>query len=310
MPSLASTPYESLPGSLKAFYDYAVSYAGLNGGDPNSPIWFCALEQSDYPSIDASELNPVTQEFNYLSPQKALDWLRGCFVGVKGERGGCAFYRCQFSILGALIEKPESYWQMPNAKSFVQKYEFFGKNRLGYSLNVSPIAMLSRSKAEGAWKDSDVVINTECAGSISLKNWTGFPQYGWSEDPNVSFFAWCAKVRSPLFVELRRKYAPTVIYCGGFATAFNEFCILWSGKNRGELAFNKIEINAVECSYTWLDNGDGRRPTLLMIGPFFCNRNGLNSYKKYWSVAQSINAILAKKFGPDILKLKEFLPNK
>lgn len=30
--------------SLATLRDYVASYAGLNGGDPRSPVWLCALE--------------------------------------------------------------------------------------------------------------------------------------------------------------------------------------------------------------------------------------------------------------------------
>lgn len=63
-------------------------------------------------------------------------------------------------------------------------------------------------------------------------------------------------------------------------------------------------------NHCWLDNGLGKTPTLLMVGPFFCNRNGLNGYAKYWNVARLIRNLCNDKFGNEDnwLRLSEFYP--
>ena len=43
MAKLLTLPAQS-DDSLAVLRDYVVSYAGLNGGDPKSPVWLCGLE--------------------------------------------------------------------------------------------------------------------------------------------------------------------------------------------------------------------------------------------------------------------------
>lgn len=92
-----------------------------------------------------------------------------------------------------------------------------------------------------------------------------------------------------------KKYAPAVIYCGGWSVAYEEFCIFWSGMKSDDLNMQIEQISEIGCHYTWLRNGEEKRPTLLMIGPFFGNRYGLNSYRKYFDVAKAIKALVEKK---------------
>lgn len=319
--------------SLATLRDYVASYAGLNGGDPRSPVWLCALEwgrglekaveDNGAPHGEGS-FSKYDKDYYYLpnvdDGADAEAWVRGCFDNRgnegKGRRGGSSFYRSQFGILTALIENPLDSTSMTRSREAAKQYEYLGENRLGYSCNLSPISMANRNTAEKEWWQSGIVKVKEYDHPISLAEWTGITHYAKAdsehpEHPEDTFMSWCIQVRSPLFIELRKKYSPTVIYCGGCTVAFEEYCKFWSGRGSSELSLETIEVGGKKnCSYVWLDNGEGKQPTLLMIGPFFCNRNGLNSYKKYWAVAKTIRDLVDKKMGKDFLprQLKKFLP--
>lgn len=295
------------------FKSYVASYAGLNGGDPESPVWFCALEwgggfANGGKVVNASEFTGDALDFDYLTKTTAENLLLARWHGEPTRPGGSAFYRSQYGIATALIENPPEAKLLTRARQAVSKYEFMGKHRLVYSLNLSPISMSCRSKAEGEWRKPALVKVPEHDELTSFAEWTGFKHYAATSDPEESFVPWCAIVRSPLFVELRRKYAPAVIYCGGWSVAFNEFCVLWTGKSREQLAFETEAISGLGCNFIWLENGEGKRPTLLMIGPFFCNRYGLNSYKKFWAVAKAIRHLTEKTLGKEGLQFKKFIP--
>lgn len=74
--------------------------------------------------------------------------------------------------------------------------------------------------------------------------------------------------------------------------------------------FNHELILKQDYYHRWIDNGEGKNPTLLVVGPFFCNRNGLNSYAKYWNVARLIRDLCNDKLvhEENWLRLTEFLP--
>ena len=316
MAKLSTLPTQS-DDSLAVLRDYVVSYAGLNGGDPKSPVWLCGLEYGN--SLLESVPPPLSEkdfvwnndtDHDYFTPKMAEDWVMARWDGVHGRPGGCSFYRSQFGILTALIENTASADELTASRYAAGKYEYLGENRLGYSCNLSPIGMSNRKNAEAEWNQSGVIQVKEYDHPVSMAEWTGFKHYA-NVDPNHpedSFMPWCVRVRSPLFVALRRKYAPKVIYCGGFTVAFEEFCELWSGQKSAELALKTEDVSGLKCSYAWLDNGPDKQPTLLMIGPFFTNQYGLNSYDKCWSLAKAIRTLIEEKLGQDALRLQKFLP--
>ncbi len=295
-------------GSLVYLRDCIQSYDGLNGGDPRSPVWFCALEQADNLAeeespINVEELKKYKDAYFYLTPEQTDNNIIGKFGNSKtGTRGGSAFYRSQYGILTALIENTSEYRRMTRARPAGRKYHYFGEHRFGYSLNVSPIPMLSRSKSETEWSAKKILKTPEYDKAVSLAEWTGIPSYR-------EFFSVCARLRKPLFTALRKQYTPAVIYCGGLI-ALNEFKDLWmDAGTENELFKHELILNQ-DYYHRWLDNGEGKNPTLLVVGPFFCNRNGLNSYAKYWNVARLIRDLCNDKLvhEENWLRLSEFLP--
>lgn len=294
-------------GSRKHLLDCVNSYQGLNGGDPRNPIWFCALEWgggivNEGRTIVPEDFKAYEQDNYFLTAAEVDDYIIGKFAGSnRGRRGGCSFYRSQFGILTALIENTPSQKEMTAARPAARKYHFFGESRFGYSLNVSPISMSSRSKADKEWRKVRRLKSPESEQFLTLAEWTGFSSYS-------SFFSWCAKQRKPRFTALRKKYAPTVIYCGGLV-ALQDFKNLWMDEGTENENFNHEIVLNQDYYFRWLDNGEGENDTLLMVGPFFCNRYGLNGYKKYWRVADLIRKICNDKFGSEEkwLRISEFL---
>lgn len=295
-------------GSRKHLLDCVNSYQGLNGGDPRNPIWLCALEQSDNLATGDNPISPeefrANQEDHYfLTPEQSYDFAIARTGDSKiGRRGGSHFYRGQFGILTALIENTISEREMSDAKNAARKYNFFGKSRFGYSLNVSPIPMTKHADTDNVWSQPIMMESPESEQLLTLAEWTGFPSYS-------SFFSWCAKQRKPRFTALRKKYAPAVIYCGGLV-ALQDFKNLWMDEGTENENFKHEVVLNQDYYFRWLDNGEGKNDTLLMVGPFFCRQYGLNSYQKYWHVADLIRKLCNEKFGSEEkwLKLSEFLP--
>ena len=127
--------------SSAALREYVASYAGLNGGDPRSPIWLCALEwgrglvqevKDNGGPRDEGSFSKCDKDYYYLPNVEdgadAEAWVRGCFDTRgnegKGRRGGSSFYRSQFGILTALIENPLDSTSMTRSREAAKKYEY------------------------------------------------------------------------------------------------------------------------------------------------------------------------------------------
>ena len=295
-------------GSRKHLLDCVNSYQGLNGGDPQNPIWFCALEwgggiANEGRTIFPKDFKAYEQDNYFLTAEKVDDYIIGKFAGSKrGRCGGCAFYRSQFGILTALIENTPGQKEMTRARSAARKYHFFGESRFGYSLNVSPISMRDHADTSNEWS-MPILQSPKPEQRLTLADWTGFSSYS-------SFFSWCAQQRKPRFTALRKKYAPAVIYCGGIV-AMQDFKNLWMDTDTENENFKHEVVLNQDYYFRWLDNDEGKNDTLLMVGPFFCRQYGLNSYQKYWHVADLIRKICNEKFGSEEkwLRLSEFLPS-
>lgn len=311
MSKFTATPDEELPQSLKDLKAYVASYAGLNGGDPESPIWFCAREPVGHvenfgKSVDPSKYQYFGSDSYCITPKEAEILILAPYQGKYGHPGGVGFYRSQFGIATALIENPSDPEEVTSARRAVQLYQFMSKHRLVYSLSLSPIP--NRYNAEQKWNQKRLVWIPEEPTRASFAEWTGFKYYAETSDPKESFVAWCAKIRSPMFVKLRRKYAPAVIYCGGESETLEDFGRLWSGKTARSFSFETENISGLGCKFAWLDNGKRKRPTLLLVGPYFTGREGLDSFEKYWAVAKAIRELTENKFGEGALRFDGFVP--
>ena len=87
--------------SLATLRDYVASYAGLNGGDPRSPVWLCALEwgrglvkaveDNGAPHGEGS-FSKYDKDYYYLpnvdDGADAEAWVRGCFDNRGNEGKG------------------------------------------------------------------------------------------------------------------------------------------------------------------------------------------------------------------------------
>ena len=283
--------------TLVELYEYLDSCSGWLGGDPNNPIWFCAMEPADGLTCTFSPLNYYPEQYPKGDPQPMSDELADVHFfakyGGKSRPGGSAFFRSQVGILGYLVTGNKK----TRAKEFFQTYRFYRENRLGLLLNLSPIGVTNRTNADKEWTNKCLQVDGY-KELLSFKSWTGFDTYKNDYFPNL------AKFRSRRFKELLRKYSPAVIYCGGKekrAWSLEAFKTLWSASN---LSFHETGENSlVKCFSTWLENGS-QQPTLLVIGPFYCNRTALNRYEKFHAVGDYIKDRIEEKYG------KEWLANR
>lgn len=296
----------STGSSLAGLLDAVHSYSGINGGDPKNPIWFCSLEwgygffRGNPKQVDLTNIfNADFKDNSYLTLQTAKDYLRGKFGDdIKGRRGGSAYYRSMITILTALIEDKDSHKELTRAKIALDKYEFYGENRLGFSFNLSPISISGRTNAETEWKKTLLKVS-ESSELVSFQDWTGIPTYR-------EFFKWCAKERFPIFKTFREKYNPKIIYCAGI-NSFDDYKTLWLGSDSYELkSVPSVRLGNgkdLPVKYTWINE-----KTLLVIGPFFGVKYYLNSYEGNFALARTVKKIIKEKHHCDEwLELKAFL---
>ena len=286
------------------------SMYGNLGGDPKNPIWFCAMERANnlYSVYNGKNIQIFIDDLKDktfgtvpkgINKEQANDFL------YPGRPGGSSFFRSIFSILGALITKPNTKKEMLSAKDALNKYEFMQANRLGLLFNTSPIGVPNRNSAWNEWR-STILIVEKTNQQISMRDLTGFDRY-------IDFFSHCARKRAPVFQAFQDKYQPAVIYCGGLSSCGDAYKSLWGNSKTDWASRNLYEITRkgkkqnVTAEYAWIGQ------TLVMIGPFFCNRTALNSYDKYLSVANAILSLGEQRFHNKVdewLRLEDFLPNK
>ena len=178
MSKFTATPDEDLPQSLKDLKAYVASYAGLNGGDPESPIWFCAREPVGHVENYGRSVNPSKYQYfgsdSYcITPKEAEILVLSPYQGKYGHPGGVGFYRSQIGIATALIENPSDPEQVTSARRAVQLYQFMSKHRLVYSLSLSPIpnrhnAGVCQERFPRIFKKPKQIASQQC-GAFSLQ---------------------------------------------------------------------------------------------------------------------------------------------
>ena len=288
----------------KSFTEAAGSLYGLNGGNPESPVWLCGLEWGGGYKLEKPEEPDFYQDNDVLpvEPETVKAWLKGDFdEDGTGRPGGSAFYRVQVALLKAIVDgdlgKGDPY-------TWMDEYKFFSKGCYGLGLNAFPVSMRNRATAWKNWTN-DKVLKVD-GRILSFAEWTGIPDFGAYRD-------WCAGLRQKAFCSLRRQYHPAVIYCGGKDDA-DYFFRMWADEadknaESGTFAFQG-STTEMEFRYRWLDNSANEQTTLLVVGPFFGGPYGLNSYDDILDCGQTIRRMCDAHFndGGAWLQRDKFIP--
>lgn len=283
-----------IPKELK---NITTSFFGANGGSLDNPIWLCGLEWGGGYS-----------EEEYLVPENlqgdsvtsiTVEELKAFLV-----KRGRSFFRSQIALLHAITANSEDRKHVRARACIDDGFHFFCKDNYGVSLNAYPISMKARSTSQVDWERKVVQLQKNSV-PLSLRDWTSFDTFD-------DYKTWCTLQRASVFSNARLQYSPAIVYCGGIGEKRN-FYRIWANQDYKE---PEGTINFSEkCSpaeYWWLDNGQGRQETLLVIGPFFVNRYGLNSYEKCWNLGRSLRNICFERFKDNGAWLQEdlYMPRK
>lgn len=295
------------------FRQAAASLYGINGGNPASPIWLCALEwgagYSKEEPVDPKDPGKgffADFETAAIEPEVLKGWIRGDWNGNgRGRRGGSAFWRVQVSLLKAIIDAGvddrKEHYDKKKPYEWVDIYRFLDKGCYGFSLNAFPVPMAGRTSAWKHWRENKVL---KVGGELlSFAEWTGM-------DTFYQYLDWVVETRRETFCALRRKYRPAIIYCGGKSDA-NHFLQLWTDEQDKNAEKGELHIGRFKSAYYWLDNEEKHHPTLLVLGYFFGSAPyALNSYEDVFLHGKALRELCDKKFndGGGWLQREKFMP--
>ena len=218
LPEIPAPPeLQSGSPSVERLLDHVHSFSGDNGGSFPSPVWCCGLEagggeRDDSPlwsehfwedeGIESVAKKPCNPALWQIDEAKWLD-------GTSESR----LLTSQRKLLAELAGTP--YSERP-PKSLKEDPGYFLKHGQGLSLNLSPLSMPSRARAQESWgapgsAARPKLIRLEDGASHTFRDWTGFPTYR-------EFFAFCAQERHAIFKAAREHFTPALIYCGGLTS--------------------------------------------------------------------------------------------
>jgi len=241
------------------FRNWACSYSGCDGGNPDADIWLCGIEwgggsQGDYysDSLPAEiKAGTVTLE------ESKFDWK---------DSVSYTYGRSFAKLFTAIKEKP------------VADYKDLALNTWDgselFKLNLYPIAFDSTDHA--LWNEN------------RMANLTGF-------DEKNLFQTWCFMNRFPFFSKLRAEKKPKLIICTG-VSYLRDFFVCFGGTqdNNGHIEYDDIvpmfETNKASTRrYYWVKLDED---TTLVVIPFFSGIHGLNSDYLLQEMGKRIRAIV------------------
>lgn len=196
------------------FKEMALSFAGCDGGNLQSEVWFCGMEWGG--SQDNAE--KVASEFD--AQLKPSSWQDEAFKGswdAQYNQKVCWF-------LHYFYELP---WEGMSYKNFVESYKIMygDSDGYGFKMNMLPIRFKSRQSID--WEKELVEV-------------TGFTSFD-------AYREWCVEHRSTFFKRLIAENQPKVVLCTGVMEKEN-FFRFFTGKED----FDAIECDGFSLFHTWL----------------------------------------------------------
>ncbi|MCD8340268.1 MAG: hypothetical protein LUC43_08765 [Burkholderiales bacterium] len=264
-------------------------YFGADGGNVESPIWFCALEPGkgftqERPCSPKSFFGIHDEKRLYLKPPKNPKNIQEAFINHDGASvvsGSPLVHQVFVLLLTAVLTGRLNCTHLFGKKveeaciNLIDEFQFFQKDRHGLILNAYPISLAKHVEGNTAWCTNQCVkISDNLAKFITLAEWTGMPKL-------KQYLEWCALTRHNYhtFTSIRRKFSPCLVYCGGRTDKENFFKMWIDSEDQrllGEInEYEKFSIRSstraseLNFEYVWLENGEDRSQTLLVNGPFF-----------------------------------------
>lgn len=166
----------------KKFEEMALSFAGCDGGNLGSEIWFCGLEWGD--TLNRDSAHKIQHEF--LPQHVSTSWADKDFEG--SWTAGYNQKLCWFLEYFYGINRTGSLDQ-----AYIAEQKLFYPDGRGFKLNMLPIRFSGRDSID--WDDA-------------LTDATGFASFD-------EYRRWCIEHRGKFFQSLMNKYKPRVIVCTG-----------------------------------------------------------------------------------------------
>lgn len=235
------------------FKEWACSFSGCDGGDPQAPIWLCGIEWGYGKNRSETQEEYEQKVSQYYSTELPEEISKGAFTPSKS-------YLWKEGIKYPFGKSVAKLFMAINGLSVENYLELESKckdTRL-FKLNLYPVAF--RSTSYDLWQ------------KYSIGNLTGL------ESKDV-YRTWCFINRFPAIADEVKKYKPKIILGVGVGY-LTDFFTCFAGP-RGSDSINVKQIQSkssngtVARTYYWSKINDGQ--TLLAVIPFFSSQYGLNS---------------------------------
>lgn len=190
----------------KAFLEHSLGFAGINGGNPHSPLWFCGIEFGSKP--DVVELDAPASRFDDNSDFPS-------YTEATVRRVGGWGVVCKWPYLQKMARISLAYQGHTNTGiRDVRKHIRGGllgapPDGVACHLNLYPLPM-NRAGDDGYGREHQAL--------------TGFPT-------KVLYKAWCMEHRFPFLRKLVEQYRPEVVVCTGSSFA-QDFRFAFLGVDR------------------------------------------------------------------------------
>lgn len=178
------------------FKHTALSFAGCDGGNLNSDVWFCGLE---WGGSQRNELDPAVDRDNLYS------WSDEDFIGswtAQYNQKICWFLWYFFNL---------EWHHGENSTTFVKRHHILYSEKedgIGFKMNMLPIGFPNRNQID--WNET-------------LQSLTGLSTFD-------KYREWCVVNRGEFFRKQILTYRPSVIVCTGISEV-NNFVRFFTGRS-------------------------------------------------------------------------------
>lgn len=200
------SPTESvLSQPTEAFEQYAAGFAGIDGGNPASPIWFCGIEYADRLAMQEARREEAGDEVVSIRlddprPRLRHDREFPCLADppVSGSTEWSLYTGSQYlrKLTRVVLAFHDLSW--PADRATLEKTiaaRLFAPRGVGLTahLNLYPVPF------RGAGEDSFTAAHAEATGFVN----------------RTLYRAWCMEHRFPFLRGLVQRYQPAVLVCAG-----------------------------------------------------------------------------------------------
>lgn len=192
------------------FIEMALSFAGGDGGNLRSEVWFCGFEWGN--TSDQKIKETIEAEFQPM-PEPA-SWAEKEFDGswnANYNQKICWFLKYFYDL----------DWDRMSYEEYVRAFKILHPDGLGFKLNLLPVRFRNRSSVE--WGEA-------------VKEASGFDSF-------EEYRAWCVTHRGKFFRDLLKKYSPKVLICTGVGERNNFFLAFTDDSIREQVQLKDFSIS-------------------------------------------------------------------